>query len=171
MGLTSRPLVRAGAGSGRVGPGRGPDERMFTSNDVARIARVTVRQLQWWDERKLVSPRHEKHRRLYLPSEVLEILLAAELRRKGLSLLKIRSVIRLVRREANLGLPDRAGGKRELYLLTDGKSVHLEEGPERVVGRLKTARHGVLLVSVSELVKRLASELGSRSSDRQLRLF
>ena len=41
--------------------------RTFTSSDVSRIAQVSLRQLQWWDERKVVSPQHEGHKRVYHP--------------------------------------------------------------------------------------------------------
>ena len=34
-----------------------PDQERYTSGDVARIAGVSLRQLQWWDERNVVSPR------------------------------------------------------------------------------------------------------------------
>src|SRR5579863_5545360 len=34
-----------------------PSEESFTSNEVARISGVSLRQLQWWDERRVVSPR------------------------------------------------------------------------------------------------------------------
>ena len=60
-----------------------PPGRTYTSTDVARIAQVSLRQLQWWDERKVVSPHHEGHKRIYLAEEVIEITLIAELRRKG----------------------------------------------------------------------------------------
>jgi DNA-binding transcriptional MerR regulator len=60
-------------------------DRVFTSRDVSRIAQISLRQLQWWDERKLISPRQEGHKRVYLPEEVTEIMVVAELRRKGLS--------------------------------------------------------------------------------------
>jgi len=53
---------------------------------VARLSGVSLRQLQWWDEKKVVSPRHEGHRRVYSPAEVIEIKVIAELRRKGFSL-------------------------------------------------------------------------------------
>ena len=39
------------------------DQERYTSGDVARIAGVSLRQLQWWDERNVVSPRQEGHRR------------------------------------------------------------------------------------------------------------
>ena len=73
----------------------------FTSTDVSSITGVSLRQLQWWDEKKVVSPRQEGHRRLYLTEEVLEISVIAELRRKGFSLQKIRRVLRFLQK--NIG--------------------------------------------------------------------
>src|SRR5262249_25057524 len=73
-----RPIMfpaKGGSGS-RLG------ERVFLSADVSRMARVSLRQLQWWDERKVVSPRKEDHRRAYLPEQVLESLTVAALRQK-----------------------------------------------------------------------------------------
>ena len=61
-------------------------ERVFLSADVARLAGVSLRQLQWWDERKVISPRKDDRRRIYVPEQVLELLRVAALRRKGLSL-------------------------------------------------------------------------------------
>jgi len=43
----------------------------------------------WWDERKVVSPRQDGHKRVYEPEEVVEISVIAELGRKGFSLQKI----------------------------------------------------------------------------------
>ena len=52
---------------------KGPlGERVFLSADVARLAGISLRQLQWWDERKLVSPRQEGHRRVYDKMEMNE---------------------------------------------------------------------------------------------------
>ena len=62
--------------------------RTYSSVEVSTLASVSLRQLQWWDERKVVSPRHEGHRRVYFPAEVIEITVIAELRRKGFSLRK-----------------------------------------------------------------------------------
>ena len=78
-------------------------ERTYSSSEVADVAGVSLRQLQWWDERKVVSPRHEGHRRVYDPAEVIEITVIAELRRKGFSLQKIRRVLRFLQRE--MGTP------------------------------------------------------------------
>ena len=37
----------------------------FTSQQVIALTGITPRQLQWWDERGVVKPEREGHRRLY----------------------------------------------------------------------------------------------------------
>src|SRR5579884_353941 len=130
-------------------------QRTYTSSDVARIAQVSLRQLQWWDERKVVSPRHESHKRIYLPEEVVEITVIAELRRKGFSLQKIRRVLRFLQREMGRRLADVLSNDSRLHLLTDGKSIFLEDQQDRIIDLLKNARQPMFLVSVSDQVKRL----------------
>src|SRR5579883_3288697 len=129
--------------------------RTFASSDVSRIAQVSLRQLQWWDERKVVSPRHEGHKRLYQAEEVIEITVIAELRRKGFSLQKIRRVLRFLQREMGRRLADVLSNESRLHLLTDGKSIFLEDQQDRIIDLLKNARQPMFLVCVSDQVRRL----------------
>jgi len=146
-------------------------EPVFVSRDVSRIADISLRQLQWWDECKLVSPRQEGHKRVYLPEQVIEIMVVAELRRKGLALQKVRRGIRFLRREMAPRLQKHLRSPAEgLYLLTDGKSIHLESAPQRIIDLLKNARRAMWLISVSDQVQRLASEKGSHRFHGQLKL-
>jgi DNA-binding transcriptional MerR regulator len=140
-------------------------QRTYTSTDVARIAQVSLRQLQWWDERKVVSPHHEGHKRIYLPEEVIEITVIAELRRKGFSLQKIRRVLRFLQREMGRRLADVLSSESRLHLLTDGKSIFLEDQQDRIIDLLKNARQPMFLVCVSDQVRRLdeVSKKGVRS--------
>jgi DNA-binding transcriptional MerR regulator len=133
----------------------GGGARSYSSSDVSRIAQVSLRQLQWWDERKVVSPSHEGHKRVYLPEEVIEITVIAELRRKGFSLQKIRRVLRFLQREMGKRLADVMATDSDLHLVTDGKSIYLEEQQERIIDLLKNARQPMFLVCVSDQVKRL----------------
>ena len=84
-------------------------EQGFNSSDVARICGVSLRQLQWWDERNVVSPRQDGHKRVYMAEEVVEISVIAELRRKGFSLQKIRRVLRFLQKDMGKRLSRRAG--------------------------------------------------------------
>ena len=136
-----------------------PDTEIYTSLDVSRLAGVSLRQLQWWDERNVVSPRHDGHRRIYLAQEVVEVTVIAELRRKGFSLQKIRRVLRYLQKEMGKRLGEALDSNSEIHLLTDGKSIYLEESHDRIIDILKNARQPMFLVSVSDQVRRLGGAL------------
>jgi DNA-binding transcriptional MerR regulator len=127
---------------------------IYTSTEVTRIAQISLRQLQWWDECQVVSPRQENHKRRYSTSEVVEIAIIAELRRKGFSLQKIRHVLRLVQCEIGQRIAAGLADGSPLHLLTDGDSVYLEEHQDRIIERLKQARQPMFLVCVSDQVLR-----------------
>ncbi len=130
-------------------------EPTYTSSEVSRIAGVSLRQLQWWDERKVVSPRHQGHKRVYLPEEVIEITVIAELRRKGFSLQKIRRVLRFLQREVGRRLSEVLQSESDLHLVTDGKNIYLEDRQTRIIDILKNARQPMFLVCVSDQARRL----------------
>lgn len=133
------------------------EEQGFTSSDVARICGVSLRQLQWWDERNVVSPRQDGHKRVYQAEEVVEISVIAELRRKGFSLQKIRRVLRFLQKDMGKRLSEALSSSSDVHLLTDGKSIYLEEAPNRIIDLLKNAKQPMFLVCVTDQVKRLAT--------------
>jgi DNA-binding transcriptional MerR regulator len=138
-------------------PVASPEAQGFNSSDVARICGVSLRQLQWWDERNVVSPRQDGHKRIYMAEEVVEISVIAELRRKGFSLQKIRRVLRFLQKDMGKRLSEALSGSSDVHLLTDGKSIYLEEAPHRIIDLLKNARQPMFLVSVTDQVKRLTA--------------
>ncbi|MEP6715013.1 MAG: MerR family transcriptional regulator [Terriglobia bacterium] len=140
-----------------------PPQDQYTSGDVARIAGVSLRQLQWWDERSVVSPRQEGHRRVYRPQEVVEVSVIAELRRKGFSLQKIRRVLRFLQKEMGKRLGDALASDSDIHLITDGKNIYLEDEPGRVIDVLKNAKQPMFLVCVTDQLKRFQS-----ATDRKL---
>ena len=147
----------------------------FTSGDVARIAGVSLRQLQWWDERHVVSPRHKGHRRVYLEQEVVEVSVIAELRRKGFSLQKIRRVLRFLQKEMGRRLADAANSDSEIHLITDGRNIYLEDQPGRIIDIFRNASQPMFLVCVTDQLRRVqepvdkkpaSSELGTQTAVR-----
>ncbi len=140
----SRPLSSSG-------------EQGYNSSEVARICGVSLRQLQWWDERNVVSPRQDGHKRIYMSPEVVEISVIAELRRKGFSLQKIRRVLRFLQKDMGKRLSEALSATSDVHLLTDGKSIYLEEAANRVIDVLKNARQPMFLVCVTDQVKRLTA--------------
>src|SRR5437660_71125 len=53
-------------------------DKQFTSNEVVALTGITPRQLQWWDERGIVVPAREGHRRLYSMGDVAEVAVICE---------------------------------------------------------------------------------------------
>jgi DNA-binding transcriptional MerR regulator len=134
-----------------------PEAQGYNSSEVARICGVSLRQLQWWDERNVVSPRQDGHKRIYLPEEVVEISVIAELRRKGFSLQKIRRVLRFLQKDMGKRLNEALSAASDVHLLTDGKSIFLEEAPSRIIDVLKNTSQPMFLVCVTDQVKRLTA--------------
>ena len=141
-----------------------PVLKTYTSLECAQVARVSLRQLQWWDERKVVSHAARKaHRRVYSAEEVIEITVIAELRRKGFSLQKIRRVLRFLHREMGKKLAEVLDANSELHLVTDGKSIFLEDQHSRIIDLMKDARQPMFLVCVSDQVVRLREPRGAQA--------
>ena len=132
-------------------------DKEFTSSEISEVTGVSLRQLQWWDEQKVVSPRHEGHKRVYLAEEAIEIAVIAELRRKGFSLQKIRRVLRFLQKEMGKRLVEILGADSDMHLVTDGKSIYLEADNDSIIDILKNADQPMFLVCVTDQVKLLGA--------------
>jgi DNA-binding transcriptional MerR regulator len=135
----------------------------FSSEEVAELSGVTARQLQWWDEKGVVSPQHHGHRRRYRLEELLEVSVISELRLKGFSLQKIRKVLRFLQRELGRRLADVLKASSEYHLLTDGKNIFLEDNHKKIIDLLKNSRQPIISVCLTDQVRRLEAE--AKASD------
>jgi DNA-binding transcriptional MerR regulator len=131
----------------------------FTSAEAARRTGLSLRQLQWWDERRIVVPARERHRRAYSLDDLAELSVICELRRRGFSLQKIRRVVRFLQREFGKRLVQTVSVAAEYHLLTDGDHIYLEDSARGVVDLLKNARQPMLSVCLSDTVQRVRGEL------------
>lgn len=95
-------------------------------------------------------------------SEVVEIALITELRRKGISLQKIRKVLAHVQKEHGEAFFAPRENGSELHLLTDGDSVFLEDSDRGIVNILKQSNQPIISVCVSDQVARLNARTGLR---------
>jgi DNA-binding transcriptional MerR regulator len=127
----------------------------FTSRDVVQLTGISLRQLQWWDERGIVVPARDGHRRVYSLDDLAEVAVICELRDRGFSLQKIRRVIRFLQRELGKRLVDTVRAASEYHLLTDGRHIFLEDSARGVVDLLKNSRQPMLAVCLSDTVHRI----------------
>ena len=128
--------------------------RTYSSVEVSTLASVSLRQLQWWDERNVVSPVQEGHRRVYRQQDVIEVSVIAELRRKGFSLQKIRRVLKFLQKEMGRRLADAVAENSDIHLITDGKNIYLEDQPDRIIDVMKNAKQPMFLVCVTDQWRR-----------------
>ena len=134
----------------------------FTSREVVALTRISARQLQWWDEQRIVVPAREGHRRIYSLEDLAEVAVICELRQRGFSLQKIRRVLRFLQKELGKRLVETVSAAAEYHLLTDGHHIYLEDSARGVVDLLKNARQPMLTVCLSDTIQRVVSPLRRR---------
>ena len=137
----------------------GLDSETFSSLDVSKMTGVSLRQLQWWDEQGVVSPIQRGHRRIYQLHEVIEVSMITELRSKGISLQKIRKVLKFLKREMGGRFLQTIRGEGETHLLTDGENFYLESSHSGIVDILKNASQPLIAVCITDQVERIAAEV------------
>jgi DNA-binding transcriptional MerR regulator len=136
-------------------------QNLFTSRDVIALTGITARQLQWWDERRIVVPARQGHRRLYSMEDLAEVAVICELRRRGFSLQRVRKVMRFLQREFSKRLAETVGGASEYHLLTDGRSLYLETSAKQILDILKNARQPMFAICLSDTVRQVRAVIRS----------
>ncbi len=139
-------------------------EQRFTSNEVMALTGISARQLQWWDERGLVVPQKQSHRRLYSLDDLAEVAVICDLRRRGFSLQRVRTVIRFLQKEFGKRLVETVSGGSDYHLLTDGRRLFLETSPQQVIDILKNSRQPMFTICLSDTVRQIRAELTPRGA-------
>ena len=127
----------------------------FTSREVITLTGIRARQLQWWDERGVVKPEREGHRRLYSMNQITEVAVICQLRRKGFSLHGVRKVVRFLDREFGKRLAEIVDRNSEIHLLTDGKHLYLETSAKQIVDILKNSNQPILGICLTDAVRQV----------------
>ena len=137
-------------------------DQSYTSNQVIELTGITARQLQWWDERGLVVPRKQGHRRLYSLDDIAEIAVICDLRRRGFSLQRVRKVVRFLQKEFGKRLVETVSGRGDYHLLTDGQRIYIETSAQQAIDVLKNARQPMFTICLSDTVRQVRAQVGPR---------
>src|SRR5271154_2916561 len=143
--------------------GTGIRQRMlrdcFSTRDVLELTGVTARQLQWWDERRIVVPARDGRNRVYSEADLLDIFVIEQLRQRRISLARVRRVLCLLRTQLQVRLADLVSGDHEYHLLLAGKRIFLETDSRHLIELLRNTMQPMLLISLTDAVKPLRVEL------------
>ncbi len=107
-------------------------KKLYSSREVAQLTGLTARQLQWWAKRDLFPPTVPSHKteaggfteRKYTPIELLELMVLADLRRKGFSVARIRKLLQVLRTRFKTRLYEAIEGGGPVTLYIDGENIY-----------------------------------------------
>lgn len=132
----------------------------FSTSRVLALTGATARQLQWWDEHSLVVPARDGRKRLYSASDLADVLVILELRRRRIPLQQIRRVLRFLQQELHVRLADMVSDAAEpplpdYQLLIDGDRLYLETDSRQIFDLLKSTDQAVFLIGLGPAAKKL----------------
>ena len=107
-------------------------KKLYSSREVAQLTGLSARQLQWWDKRKLFPPAIPSQKtdaggfteRRYTPIELLELMVLADLRRKGFTVARIRRLLQVLRARFKTRLYEAIEGGGPVTLYIDGENIY-----------------------------------------------
>jgi DNA-binding transcriptional MerR regulator len=107
-------------------------KKLYSSREVTQLTGLTARQLQWWAERKLFPPAVPSHKtdaggyteRRYTPIELLELMVLADLRRRGFTVATIRRLLNVLKTRFKTRLYDAIEGGGPVTLFVDGLNIY-----------------------------------------------
>jgi len=142
-------------------------KKTYSSREVASLTGLTARQLQVWDAGGLLTSTVPSHRtaaggyteRRYTPIELFELLVLADLRRRGFSVQQLHKILQVLREQFGQRLFDATGGGGSVQLLTDGRDIYARTSSGAFFNLLKTPSQPLLVVGNEGLLKELSGKV------------
>jgi DNA-binding transcriptional MerR regulator len=149
-------------------------KRTYSSRDVAALTGLSARQLQLWDAGGLLSAAIPSHRtaagghteRRYTPIELFELLVLADLRRRGLSLPDLHAIVDALDEHFGVSLFEATGGGARVQLLIDGKHVYARTSQNAVYNLLEAPNQPLLVIGNEGVWKELRASLRPKRRTR-----
>jgi DNA-binding transcriptional MerR regulator len=107
-------------------------KKLYSSREVAQLTGLTARQLQWWAQSRFFPPTVPSHKteaggfteRRYTPIELLELMVLADLRRKGFTVARIRKLLLVLKTRFKTRLYEAIEGGGPVTLYIDGENIY-----------------------------------------------
>jgi len=129
-------------------------KKLYSSREVAQLTGLTARQLQWWAKRNLFPPAVASHKteaggfteRRYTPIELLELMVLADLRRKGFTIARIRKLLDVLRSRFKTRLYDAIEGGGPVTLYIDGANIYARTDAGEMFSILDNAAQPLMMM-------------------------
>jgi DNA-binding transcriptional MerR regulator len=140
-------------------------KKLYTSREVAALTGLSARQLQWWHARRIFVPAVPPHKtaaggfteRRYTPVELLELMVLADLRRRGLSVSSLRRLIDVLRSRFKVRLFEAIEGGGPITLLIDGQQIFAKTEAGELYNVLENPKQALLMVGENLKLRQLVA--------------
>lgn len=130
----------------------------FRTGEVAKLAGVSLRQLQIWEENRVAVASRSGRVRLYTASQALFVIIVAELRKRGLSFQRLRSISGALRQLlADHGIEGRPSSHCS-FILTDGRQVQFADSQNKTCELVSNFNRPIFCLNVSHCLGRIEKE-------------
>ena len=145
-------------------------KKTYSSREVAALSGLSARQLQLWDASGLLTSTVPSHRtaagghteRRYTPIELFELLVLADLRRRGFSVHQLHQILHVLQQQFGQRLFDATGGGGSINLLTDGRDIYARTTTGAFFNLLKMPTQPLLVIGDEGRLKQLSGRLKAR---------
>jgi DNA-binding transcriptional MerR regulator len=152
-------------------------KRTYSSREVAVQTGLTARQLQIWDAGGLLSPAIPPRRtaaggyteRRYTPIELIELMVLADLRRRGFTVHQLHLVLNALKSHFATRLFEATGGGGDVQLLTDGREIYARTAGGAFYNLLKAPDQPLLVIGNDSALKELGGKVRARKSGKSSR--
>jgi DNA-binding transcriptional MerR regulator len=139
---------------------------------------LSARQLQIWDADGLLPPAVPPRRaaaggyteRRYTPIDLFELLVLADLRRRGFSVQQLHAIVRTLKEKFATRLFDATGESGAVRLMTDGREIFLRTASGELFNLLKSPAQPLLFVGDEGLLKELGGKMRRKSRGKAKRI-
>ena len=144
-------------------------KKNYSSREVAALTGLTARQLQWWDSHRVVAPAIASRpteaggftERRYSPIDLYELLVLADLRRRGFTVGKIRLLLDTLKARFGVRLYQTISGG-SLRLLTDGREIFVRTEAGEFFNVLRAPDQPLLEIGQDADLKQLSTRARAR---------
>jgi DNA-binding transcriptional MerR regulator len=152
-------------------------KKLYSSREVAALTGLSARQLQWWHARRVFKSSVASHRteaggyteRRYTSIELLELMVLADLRRRGFTIARIRKLIAVLRSRFKVRLFEAIEGGGPITLLIDGDQIFARTETGDLYNVLDNASQPLLMLGEDLQLRQLVAREAKKATKTKKR--
>lgn len=150
-------------------------KKLYSSREVASLTGLSAKQLQWWDAKRVIKSSVPSHRtekggfteRRYTSIELLELMVLADLRRRGFSIARLRKLIDVLKTRFKVRLFEAIEGGGPITLLIDGNRIFAKTEAGEIYNVLDNPSQPMLMLGEDPKLRQLVAREGKRAGKKR----